>query len=127
MKFGNGGEHLKTGGEEITQDTHACHHLSLIGPGEGPTQLIYDALARVGRLQEHAQGTKHRQTAVLDLLDLLLAVLLVGVVEVERVPDTLLAPPVLTRIGITQDDLVDADRLLAEDGECDLPQGGRGA
>lgn len=97
-----------------------------LGHIERATKLLHDPLARHRRLEEEAKDAHHRESAILDLLQLLLGVLLLRIVESKRVPTSLtLAEAEVPCLLISTDDAVDAEKLNGSDGGRNLPQARR--
>lgn len=113
---------LEALGEVVAKDAGSIEDGPLIRERKGSTKLLDRSNARSSVLEEQAQGAKHGQTAVLDLLHLLFPVLLGGVLEVERV-EASLSKAQVTGVLITSNHSLDASKLNAEDNKGDLPQG----
>lgn len=98
----------------------ALQEHSSLGEGEGAVQLIpYAHAANLG-LQHHTDGSEHCQSAMLNLLGLLLKVLLLSIIESKRVESSL-SKPKISSLEVTLDDTLITRELNAEDDEHDLP------
>lgn len=115
-----GEQALKTLGEVVTEGTRALKECAGLGVGESITNLLEEWLAGDVELEDHAKDAEHRQTAVLDLLHLLLEVFLGGIVEVEGV-EAGLAKAKVTGVLFTLDNALDTIKFNAEDGDGNLP------